>query len=114
MKSLLKLEYVAILVLSLLLFSQLDYQWWMYVLFFLVPDIGMVGYVVNTKVGAFTYNFTHHYATAVACLLVGFTFSIPVVIFAGTILLGHSAFDRLLGYGLKYSDSFKHTHINHL
>jgi hypothetical protein len=26
-------------------------------------------------------------------------------------LLGHSSFDRVLGYGLKYDDDFKHTHL---
>ena len=30
---------------------------------------------------------------------------------AGIILLAHSAFDRMLGYGLKYSDSFKNSHL---
>jgi hypothetical protein len=26
-------------------------------------------------------------------------------------MLGHSSADRILGYGLKYSDSFHHTHL---
>jgi hypothetical protein len=30
---------------------------------------------------------------------------------AGTILLGHSSLDRVLGYGLKYPDSFQNTHL---
>jgi Domain of unknown function (DUF4260) len=30
---------------------------------------------------------------------------------AGLIILGHSSFDRILGYGLKYSDAFQHTHL---
>jgi hypothetical protein len=30
---------------------------------------------------------------------------------AGVIMLGHSSFDRVLGYGLKYGDSFRHTHL---
>lgn len=30
---------------------------------------------------------------------------------AGTVLLGHSAFDRLLGYGLKYGTGFGNTHL---
>ena len=33
---------------------------------------------------------------------------------AGTVLLGHSAFDRVLGYGLKYPDAFKHTHFDEI
>jgi len=27
------------------------------------------------------------------------------------VLYGHSSFDRLCGYGLKYVDDFKHTHL---
>ena len=30
---------------------------------------------------------------------------------AGTVLLFHSAFDRLLGYGLKYATGFQDTHL---
>ena len=30
---------------------------------------------------------------------------------AGLILFGHAAWDRLLGYGLKYNDSFHKTHL---
>ena len=33
---------------------------------------------------------------------------------AGIILFGHSSFDRILGYGLKYTDSFKNTHLGSL
>ena len=29
----------------------------------------------------------------------------------GLILFGHSSMDRILGYGLKYPDSFEHTHL---
>jgi hypothetical protein len=31
--------------------------------------------------------------------------------FAGTILLGHSSFDRVFGYGLKHEDAFQNTHL---
>jgi hypothetical protein len=32
-------------------------------------------------------------------------------VFTGTLLFTHASFDRILGYGLKYFDSFKHTHL---
>jgi hypothetical protein len=31
---------------------------------------------------------------------------------AGIILLGHSSLDRVLGYGMKYTDSFRLTHLD--
>jgi hypothetical protein len=33
---------------------------------------------------------------------------------AGIVLFGHSAFDRILGYGLKYPDSFNNTHLGRI
>lgn len=81
---------------------------------FLVPDIGMVGYVVGPRVGALTYNLTHHMGLATLIIIIGATQALPLVELAGIIMLGHSAFDRVLGYGLKYSDSFKHTHLGWL
>ena len=71
----------------------------------------MVGYFVNTKIGAGCYNLVHHKATAIACIAIGWKLSSPELQFIGLILYGHSSFDRMLGYGLKYRDSFKHTHL---
>lgn len=39
---------------------------------FLLPDMGMLGYLVNTRVGAITYNLCHHKGIAVACYLAGY------------------------------------------
>lgn len=114
MNILLKLEYLALFLLSIVIFYTTDYVWWLYLVLFLIPDVGMIGYMINTKVGALTYNLTHHYSVAVMCLMSGLLLTAPVMTLAGSILLGHSAFDRLVGYGLKYSDSFKHTHLKNL
>ena len=34
-----------------------------------------------------------------------------VFFLAGLIIYGHSCMDRMLGYGLKFGDHFKHTHL---
>jgi hypothetical protein len=36
------------------------------------------------------------------------------LLFAALVLYGHSSMDRMLGYGLKYADDFKHTHLGWL
>lgn len=64
--------------------------------------------------GATVYNLFHHMGIAIATLLVGWHFQLDLVSLAGIILLGHSAFDRMLGYGLKYSDDFKNTHLGRI
>jgi hypothetical protein len=111
MKTLLKLEEFLLLGLSLFLFSQLDYGWGWYALLFLAPDLSMIGYLVNPQVGAWTYNLVHHKGLTVALYVFGSLLSVPWLMFAGTILLGHSSLDRVFGYGLKYPDAFQNTHL---
>ena len=111
MKNLLKLEELFLFGLALFLFSKLDYGWGWYALWFFAPDLSMVGYLANPRVGAWTYNLIHHKALAVTLYVLGVLLSIPWLAFAGTILLGHSSLDRVLGYGLKYPESFQATHL---
>jgi hypothetical protein len=85
--------------------------WWLFFAWLLAPDLSMIGYAINAKVGAIAYNLAHHQAVAIALFGLGFYFNIPSLAFAGIVLFGHSALDRMLGYGLKYPDNFKHTHL---
>ena len=114
MKSLLQLEELLLFGLSLFLFSQLDYGWGWYALLFLAPDLSMIGYLANSQVGAWTYNLVHHKGLAVALYVLGYLLSIPWLMFAGTLLLGHSSLDRVFGFGLKYPDSFQNTHLGRI
>src|SRR5690606_41347473 len=81
------------------------------------PDIGMLGYVAGPKVGASTYNLFPNKAVALLCLLVLFVIGRYTpdwpssVISFGIILYGHASMDRIFGYGLKFPDSFQHTHL---
>ena len=111
MKNLLKLEELFLFGLSLLLFSELDYSWGWYALLFFAPDLSMIGYLANPQVGSWTYNLIHHKGLAIALYVLGYLMANPALQFAGTLLLGHSSFDRVLGYGLKYPDSFQATHL---
>ncbi len=111
MKAILKVEEVAQLVLAAYLAMQLPYAGWLYWALFLAPDLSMLGYLANTKVGAFTYNFFHHKAVAITVYIIGLLAISPLWQFVGLLLFGHSAFDRIFGYGLKYNDHFKNTHL---
>ena len=114
MKNLLRLEELLQFLLSVYLFNQLDYAGWLYAAWFLAPDIGMLGYLLSPKVGAWTYNISHHKGLAIATYLAGTLAHIPAVAFGGILLFGHSAFDRVFGYGLKFEDDFKHTHLGRI
>jgi hypothetical protein len=110
-KNLLRIEELFLVLLSVFLFSSLNIAWWWFVLLFLAPDLGPLGYLVNPRVGAFTYNLTHHKAIAVTAYEVGAWMGSSSLQFAGLIILAHSSLDRVLGFGLKYPDSFQHTHL---
>jgi len=111
MKNLLKFEELFMFGLALFLFSQLDYGWGWFALLFFAPDLSMIGYLANPRLGAWTYNLIHHKGLAVALYVLGSLLSVPWLMFAGTLLFGHSSFDRVFGYGLKYPDSFQATHL---
>lgn len=114
MKNLIKIEEAAMFGFSIVLFSFTDFAWWWYPILILTPDIGMIGYLAGTKIGAFTYNLFHHKAVALLVLCIGWYIAKPGLELAGIILLGHSSLDRIFGYGLKYYDSFQHTHLGWL
>lgn len=111
MNSILKIEELAQFILGMALFSQLNFAWWWFPALILLPDIGMVGYAFNTKIGALTYNIFHNKAIAIALILVGMFYLGEISTLIGIILFSHSAMDRIFGYGLKYPDSFKNTHL---
>jgi len=111
MKIQLQLEYVAFLILGVFAFVHTEFSWWWFVGLFFAPDISMLGYTVNNKVGAFYYNLFHHLGIAIVIYLAGTFLTFPYLQMIGAILFAHSAFDRVLGYGLKYPDSFQNTHL---
>lgn len=111
MKTLIKLEELAQFALGIFLFSQLPYQWWLFPALLFAPDIGMLSYVFSNKLGAFTYNLFHHKGIGIAFIILGMLYFGNVFTLIGVILFSHSAMDRIIGYGLKYSDSFHHTHL---
>ena len=111
MKTLLRLEEAAMFGLSIYAFSLTEFAWWWYLVLILAPDFGMIGYAVNPRVGAMTYNLFHHKGIAVLVFVAGVYFSNAWIELAGIILFGHASMDRMVGYGLKYNDNFHHTHL---
>ncbi|MBA3828220.1 MAG: DUF4260 domain-containing protein [Taibaiella sp.] len=112
MKTLLQLEEAAQLAFAIwvLHYQPVHFVWWVWPLLFLAPDISMVGYLINSRVGAALYNLAHHKAVALVLIVIGLKLSAGLFV-AGVILYGHSSMDRIMGYGLKYNDAFGHTHL---
>ncbi len=111
MKNLLRIEEAAMLGLAIYLNSYLPFPGWVFWALFLLPDIGMLGYLISTKVGAVTYNILHHKGIAIAWYLAGYFLIIHELTLIGVVLFAHASFDRIVGYGLKYPDNFHNTHL---
>jgi len=111
MKLTLKLEELAQFILSIIAFNQLPFAWWWFPALILLPDISMIGYLINPKIGAILYNIGHHKAIGILIYLIGMYLGNPNITLTGIILFGHSSMDRFFGYGLKYPDSFHNTHL---
>lgn len=108
---LLRLEGLAVLLAALVLYSQVSGNWLMFVALLFTPDVSMIGYLVNVRVGSISYNIVHHYglplALGVLSLLAGWTLGLSLAL----IWAAHLGMDRTLGYGFKYATNFKDTHL---
>ena len=107
----LRLEGAAALAAAALAYRVLDGNWLTFALLFLVPDVSMLGYLVNRSTGAAIYNIGHTYLTPGALALTGFAFAAPSLFGPALIWAAHIGFDRMLGYGLKYRAGFGATHL---
>jgi len=111
---LLHLEGAFLFILAVSAYFANQYRWWFFAALFLVPDVFMLGYLVNAKWGAALYNLAHTIAGPIALALVAiFRKDLSTFPYA-LIWLAHIGFDRMLGYGLKYPTQFKDTHLQHV
>lgn len=108
---LLRLEGLAILIASVYLYSLTEASWLLFALLLFTPDLSMIGYLKDKKIGATIYNLVHNVALGVLVIFLGVLMNIPVLIPIGLILAAHVGMDRAMGYGLKYPTSFKDTHM---
>jgi len=111
MNTLLKLEEVGVFLLCVFFFNTLSFAWWWFPTLLFLPDLGMLGYLLNSKVGAFTYNLVHHRLLASLITVGAIYFDDPNWKLVAIVLFAHISFDRIFGYGLKYNDSFNNTHL---
>ena len=108
---LLRLEGAIVFIIALTLYSRLESGWLMFVVLFFVPDVSMIGYVINTRIGATIYNVVHAYALPAVLGLAGLFTANLLVVSLSLIWFAHIGLDRLLGFGLKYPTVFKDTHL---
>ena len=113
-RTLLRLEGLALLTGMTLLYGVWDGSWWVYSLLFFVPDLSLLAYLAGPRFGAMIYNAAHSYLAPMAMMTGGFATSSPLVLSIAMIWLAHIGFDRALGYGLKYAAGFGFTHLGRI
>jgi hypothetical protein len=108
---LLRAEGLAVLAVSVAAYTQFGAGWGWFAALFLLPDVSFLAYLAGPRAGAWAYNAMHSYVGAVALLAAGVLGGAPMLLAVGLVWSAHIGFDRLLGYGLKYSAGFGHTHL---
>jgi len=87
-------------------------RWGLFALLFLVPDVALVPYLWSRgRAAAASYNLVHTYVLPLALGLVAWISNTAILGQLALIWSAHISFDRLMGYGLKYPDEFRRTHI---
>jgi hypothetical protein len=111
---LLRLEGLAVFILALALYRQLGHGWTLFWSTVLLPDVALLGYLANARVGARLYNLTHAKLLPAALAAAGLLMGIGLPVALALIWFVHIGVDRMLGYGLKYPQGFKATHLGEI
>lgn len=109
---LLRLEAGLALAAAIMAYRAMDGGWGMFAALFLVPDLSMLGYFANRRLGAIAYNVGHAYVSPAILAAAGFVAHMPTTYLWALIWVAHISFDRLVGYGLKYPEAFGATHLD--
>jgi hypothetical protein len=108
---LLRLEGLALLVASVVLYFHADFGWVLLLVLFLAPDLSFVGYAFGPRIGAIAYDAVHTEIWPVALGVAGIVGGSDRPTQIALIWLIHIGADRVIGYGLKYPAAFKETHL---
>lgn len=107
----LRCEALATFTVFVVLYGQADGDWNTFALLFFVPDLSILLYLVNSRVGGMAYNAAHFYGFPVALFLFGLYLGTTEYTPFALLWAAHLSFDRMLGWGLKLEHSFFSTHL---
>lgn len=111
-KLFLRIESTFLLVLLLVLYHNFELSWKLFFVFILIPDVSMIGYLKNPKIGAYVYNLGHNYAIPVCLLIIAMATNSLFLATLAAIWAIHIAADRTMGFGLKLTKGFKQNHLS--
>ncbi|MFP3338868.1 DUF4260 domain-containing protein, partial [Micrococcus sp. SIMBA_131] len=96
---------------SLYFYASIDASWWLFFLCLFLPDLFMLGYMMNNRIGALIYNIGHTYVFPFILLILSVSLKLDLPLALSLIWIAHIGMDRTVGYGLKYPSQFKETHL---
>lgn len=111
---LLRLEGLAIASLAAILYGLTGAGWTLFACLWLIPDVSAVAYLAGPRWGARCYNAAHTYIGAATLAAASLLLHQPALLPFALIWFNHIGVDRVLGYGLKYSNGFGWTHLKKL
>ncbi len=109
-----RLEGASLFVIVTIFYIVLGYNFWMYAGLILTPDLTMAGYLFNNKIGSHLYNIGHSMIIPLILLAYGIVDDHTIATAIALVWVAHIGVDRALGFGLKFSDSFHHTHLGQI
>ena len=112
--NLLRAEHLALLALAVAVYWTMDGNWWLFAILFLAPDLSFAAAVMGPNAGLIAYNVAHAAVAPVLLATVGIVTDWDLGISLATIWFAHLAFDRLVGYGVKYSLAKNDTHLDRI
>lgn len=109
--TLLRIEGFAAFVIAVTAFQVMGGNWWIFALLILAPDLSMLGWLAGPKAGARVYNVAHTYTLPALLGSVAWALSATWLMPFALIWVAHIGLDRAIGYGLKYPEDFRVTHL---
>lgn len=111
---LLKLEWAAAALASLIAYRWLGGGWGLFAILVLAPDLSMLGYLSGPRAGAVAYNIVHTVLGPAAAAVFGLVLDDMLLQQVAAVWMFHIGFDRMLGYGLKLPTAFRDTHLGRI
>ncbi len=111
---LLHLEGLSVLAAAIVAYAHQGGSIWLFLALLFVPDIAMLAYKINVRIGSIAYNALHFYALPIVLAGTALATNTPAVLLVALVWFAHIGMDRLMGFGLKYSTEFKDTHMQHV
>jgi hypothetical protein len=115
-RTLLRLEGLALFAAAFALYAQAGVPWSHFALLFLVPDLSFAFYAAGPRIGAIAYNAAH---STIGPFVLGAIARLDrtqtaALLPLALIWFAHVGFDRALGYGLKMASGFSDTHLGRI